>query len=63
MSFFRPRQNRSKPNLAQGEKWDRLSLERGDLPAMLLAALVTLLPAVLLVGALFALTIWALFLR
>lgn len=45
------------------EKWERLSLEKGDIPAMIIAALVTLLPAVLLVGGIFTLIIWGLFLR
>lgn len=39
------------------------SLEKGDLPALLLAAFFTLLPAVLLVGGTFLLCIWLLFLR
>lgn len=43
--------------------WHKLKLEKGDVPAMLLAALLTLLPVVLLVGGVFFLVIWALFLR
>lgn len=46
-----------------GEKWRELPLEKGDLPAMILAALLVLLPAVLLVGGIFTLVIWLLFLR
>lgn len=42
---------------------EQLPLEKGDLPALLLAALLTLLPVVLLVGGVFVLVIWALFLR
>lgn len=38
-------------------------LERGDLPAMMIAALITFLPVMLLVLGVFALFIWLFFLR
>lgn len=53
-----------RPNKPQAGLLERrLQLEKGDLPALLMAALATLLPAVLLVGGLFVLVIWLLFLR
>lgn len=57
------RRYRPKSDAAHKEQWDKLPLEKGDISAMLIAALVTLLPAVLLVGGLFAFAIWLLFLR
>lgn len=45
------------------ERWNGLHLEKGDLSAMIIAALITLLPVVLLVGGAFSLVLWILFLR
>ena len=39
------------------------SLEKGDLPAMVIAALVAFLPALLLILGIFAFVIWLFFLR
>lgn len=54
---------RGGPSKGQKGRPERIPLEKGDLPALVIAALITLLPAVLLVGGLFALAIWVLFLR
>lgn len=45
------------------ERWNQISLEKGDIPAMMIAAFITLFPVVLLVGGVFALVIWGIFLR
>lgn len=39
-----------------------LPLEKGDLPALIIAALISLLPAVLFVGGILALAMWLIFL-
>lgn len=57
------RRYRPKSAAEHQKQWEKLPLEKGDVPAMLMAALATLLPAVLLVGGLFALALWLLFLR
>lgn len=62
--MFRKRRKKLLENEEENlKKLEELELEKGDVSALIIAALITLLPVVLLVLGIFTFIIWLIFLR